>query len=80
MINKALEGLKYLFIGKIFQKIVETTLNILVLRQMDKNIYGLTSYFDLFNNLTLYYLKTSLKSCYQKRQTNKDQKKDEIQD
>ena len=72
MISKAIVGLKYLFIGKLISKLIETVLSIFVLREIDKSIYGVTVYFDLFNSLSLFYVKQCLKSCYQKRQGGKE--------
>ena len=75
MYHKAASGLKHIFALSIVKKIVESILNILVLRNIDPYIFGLTMHIDILCNLSSFYLKNCLKNCYQKRSINPDKKK-----
>ncbi|CAD8161452.1 unnamed protein product [Paramecium octaurelia] len=64
MINKAGKQLTWLFALKILSRIFDLTLNVLVLRDLEPGIYGLTTNLDLLTNVTLFYLKIVLKQTY----------------
>ncbi|CAD8125953.1 unnamed protein product [Paramecium sonneborni] len=64
MINKAGKELTWLFALKILSRLFDLTLNILVLRDLEPGIYGLTTNLDLLTNVTLFYLKIVLKQTY----------------
>ncbi len=59
---------------KIFSKIIDFVLNILVIRDIDPQIFGLTLYFNLLYGLILFYSKNCLKNSYQRRSVKGDGK------
>jgi len=64
LVKKASSGLVYLMAFKIFMKIVELSMNILVIRGIDKTEYGLVTYFDFYVKLSLFYATLCLKKSY----------------
>ena len=80
MIKTALKGLSYLILLKIFSKILDFVLNVLVIRNLDPdafgklskiwrycNFVGLTMHFTLLFNICYFYSKNCLKNSYIKR-------------
>lgn len=85
LLKTAVKGLSFLVILRLFSKVIDFVLNILVIREIDPSIYGcfsfltmrislfilgLTIHFGLLLNLSLFYVKICLKNCYQKRSIN----------
>jgi oligosaccharide translocation protein RFT1 len=54
-------------IVRILSRVIDFVLNILVLRNIDPKIYGLTTHLGLLSNFSLFYLKVCLKQAYQRR-------------
>jgi hypothetical protein len=49
---------------KVILKLFDILLNILVIKNIDKEVYGINLLFDLYMNISLYFLKTCLKNSY----------------
>ncbi|EGR27152.1 nuclear division rft1-like protein, putative [Ichthyophthirius multifiliis] len=65
--KKAIEGFSILFLMKVFSRVIDFLLNILVIRELDPQIYGLTIHYMIITNVVLFYSKNCLKNSYQKR-------------
>ncbi|EAR82704.2 RFT1-like protein (macronuclear) [Tetrahymena thermophila SB210] len=67
VIQKAAKGLSILFVMKIFSRVIDFVLNILVIQEVEPTIYGLTIHYMILTNIVLFYTKMCLKNSYQKR-------------
>lgn len=61
LVHKAAKGFSLLMIVRVFSRIIDFFLNVLVIRKIDPAVYGLTTHLGLLTNFSLFYLKVCLK-------------------
>ena len=55
--KKALKGISYLVIARVFSRIIDFILNILVIRELDPKIFGIINKYIFFNKRIKFFKK-----------------------